>query len=193
MRFCMGTWRNNRQGSNLCSIQTRYVYSTDHCMGQGRPSVSGMKSSGGSLFGLVLLDHGLTNLCLSSITVDWLSYLLVFVDDIVVMGSTLAIIDDLTRAISQVFAMKKLEPLYFFLGIKVSLTDKTLVLTQCQYVLDLLQWINMIGAKPIYTPMAVSLDISISDGVPLARWSVSLPFDFGCASIFIAHMAWFVV
>ena len=54
--------------------------------------------------------------------------LLVYVDDIIITGSTAALIQDVTRAMHTTFKMKDLGPLHYFLGMEVSRTGSGLFL-----------------------------------------------------------------
>uniref|UniRef100_UPI0033982526 reverse transcriptase domain-containing protein n=1 Tax=Acinetobacter baumannii TaxID=470 RepID=UPI0033982526 len=54
--------------------------------------------------------------------------LLVYVDDIIITGSTAALIQDVTRAMYTTFKMKDLGPLHYFLGMEVSRTGSDLFL-----------------------------------------------------------------
>ncbi|WP_353805846.1 reverse transcriptase domain-containing protein, partial [Acinetobacter baumannii] len=69
--------------------------------------------------------------------------LLVYVDDIIITGSTAALIQDVTRTMHTTFKMKDLGPLHYFLGMEVSRTDSGLFLHQSKYARDLLQKVGL--------------------------------------------------
>lgn len=86
---------------------------------------------------------------------------LVYVDDIIVRGSSKS---ELTRVIDQhssTFALKDLGPLHYFLGIEVDKAkDQSLLLSQTKYAMDLLEKANTVNAKPCPTPMATRVKVS---------------------------------
>jgi hypothetical protein len=64
--------------------------------------------------------------------------LLVYVDDIIVAGSSASVVSDLLSALQNDFALKDLDYLYYFLGIEVTPTSDGLQLSQKKYTNDLL-------------------------------------------------------
>ena len=87
--------------------------------------------------------------------------LLVYVDDIIITGSTAALIQDVTRATT--FKMKDLGPLHYFLGMEVSRTGSDLFLHQSKYGRDLLQKAGLEKCTSQPTPMAVSSSMNGAD------------------------------
>ncbi|CAJ2668996.1 unnamed protein product [Trifolium pratense] len=88
-------------------------------------------------------------------------YLLVYVDDIIITGSSLTLVQHLVTKLDSVFSLKQLGNLDYFLGIEVKhLTDGSLLLTQSKYIKDLLVKTNMIDSNPIATPMMSSCKLS---------------------------------
>ena len=77
-------------------------------------------------------------------------------DDIIIIGSSLAAIKQLISTLSTCFALKDLSPLQFFLGVQVTHTGD-LHLSQQQYITDLLRRTNMNATKPLPTPMQTNL------------------------------------
>jgi hypothetical protein len=73
---------------------------------------------------------------------------LVYFDDIVIAGSTLAAVDRLVRSLSDTFPIKDLGPLEYFLGLEASYSSGGMTLTQRKYVLDLLLHVNMENCNP---------------------------------------------
>jgi hypothetical protein len=74
-------------------------------------------------------------------------YLLVYVDDIIVLSSSLPAIDRLVQGLRKEFAVKDLGPLHYFLGIEVACCSGGLTLSQRKYALDLLRRSGMIKCK----------------------------------------------
>jgi len=89
-------------------------------------------------------------------------YLLVYVDGIIITGSSSKLIQHLTTQLHSKFSLKQLGQLDYFLGIEVkTLFDKkSLLLTQSKYIRDLLQKTNMPEAQPISSPMASSCKLT---------------------------------
>jgi hypothetical protein len=94
--------------------------------------------------------------------------LLIYVDDIIVTGPNLASISRLITTLQQDFALKDLGPLQFFLSVEALKTDHGLLLSQRQYITDLLSKHNMHEAKPISSPMASSSTLSHHSGTSLS-------------------------
>ncbi|XP_028181540.1 uncharacterized protein LOC114368492 [Glycine soja] len=84
--------------------------------------------------------------------------LIVYVDDIVLTGNSLAEIERI-KHIHTNFHIKNLGKLKYFLGIEVAHSDKGISLCQHKYCLDLLKDSGMLGCKPSSTPMDSSLQL----------------------------------
>ena len=82
-------------------------------------------------------------------------YLLLYVDDMIITGSTPSLVHTFTTRLSNEFSMKDLGDLHYFLGVEVQANEKGLFLSQTKYALDLLQRASMIDAKPISTPFVI--------------------------------------
>ncbi|GAU31266.1 hypothetical protein TSUD_153410 [Trifolium subterraneum] len=88
-------------------------------------------------------------------------YLLVYVDDIIIIGSSPTLVQHLVDKLDAVFSLKQLGDLDYFLGIEVKhLKDGSLLLTQTKYIKDLLVKTNMFDCNPIATPMMSSCKLS---------------------------------
>lgn len=81
-------------------------------------------------------------------------YILVYVDYIIITGSSLTEFTLVTSQLHSRFALKDLGPLHYFLGVQVQSKPGGLLLTQTKYINDLLQKVNMHTSKPQSTPMA---------------------------------------
>lgn len=57
-------------------------------------------------------------------------YLIIYVDNLIITRSNTAIVDDFIANLTKKFSMKHLVLLSYFLGIKVILNDKGLILSQ---------------------------------------------------------------
>jgi len=91
-------------------------------------------------------------------------FLLIYVDDIIIVSSISTAIDDLLQLLSSDFAVKDLGSLHYFLGIEVIPVKDGLLLSQQRYIRDLLSKTNMTEAKPVSSPMASSSTLSAYTG-----------------------------
>jgi hypothetical protein len=74
-------------------------------------------------------------------------FLLIYIDDILIIGTHSTIIQSLLAKLQSDFALKDLGELSYFLGIQVQWTTTSLHLRQSIYILDLLNKARMVGAK----------------------------------------------
>jgi histone deacetylase 1/2 len=91
-------------------------------------------------------------------------YLLVYVDDIILVSSSTVAASRLVHNLRSEFAGKDLGSLNYFLGIEVSPVDKGLVLTQKKYALDLLRGGGMLQCHSVTTPMTATEKLTSTDG-----------------------------
>jgi hypothetical protein len=80
-------------------------------------------------------------------------YILIYVDDIIIVSSSSSATDQLLHPLQKEFAVKDLGKLGYFLGIEVHHTPTGLTLTQQKYIHDLLLGTNMENSKGVATPM----------------------------------------
>ena len=80
-------------------------------------------------------------------------YLLLYVDDIVLTASSPALLQRTIQALQQEFSMKDLGELHHFLGMHVQRSGSGLLLSQRQYMLDILDRAGMADCKPCSTPV----------------------------------------
>ncbi|WVZ62530.1 hypothetical protein U9M48_012269 [Paspalum notatum var. saurae] len=91
-------------------------------------------------------------------------YVLIYVDDIIIVSSSGNATDKLIHELTEEFAVKDLGRLDYFLGVEVVPTKHGLILSQKRYAHDLLQRAKMDKCKPISTPMAASEKLSKEQG-----------------------------
>ena len=101
------------------------------------------------------------------------AYLLLYVDDIVLTASSTGLLRRIISALQREFAMKDLGELHYFLGMHVQRSGDGLLLSQQQYMLDILDRAGMAECKPCSTPVDTNSKIDAADGTP-----VSDPTDF---------------
>jgi hypothetical protein len=95
-------------------------------------------------------------------------YMLVYVDDIVIAGSTAVAVDRLVQSLSAAFPIKDLGPLEYFLGLEASRNSWGLTLTQRKYALDLLHRVNMENCNPSSTPLVATEQLARDTGTALS-------------------------
>ena len=100
-----------------------------------------------------------TSLFIQNSSTD-LIFFLIYVDDIIVIGNNRNSIARLIQALQADFALKKLGPLHFFLGVQAYTTEAGLYLSQRWYISNLLKKTNMHEAKPVSSPMFSSTVLS---------------------------------
>ena len=94
-------------------------------------------------------------------------FILCYVDDIIITGSNLAIVDHCITQIQHEFPVKDLGSLHYFLGMEVQHLSNGLLLSQSTYIQDLLHKTGMDGAKGCLTPMATVPNLSKQMGTLL--------------------------
>lgn len=80
-------------------------------------------------------------------------FLLLYVDDMLLTGSTSSLLSDFIALLSSEFAMKDLGPIHHFLGMEITPTTTGLHLSQSHYALTILERSNMVDCKPMSTPL----------------------------------------
>ena len=107
-------------------------------------------------------DHSLFFLNTKSDTI----YLLLYVDDMLLTGSSPYGVQRVVDQLNQKFSLKDLGEVKHFLGIEVSKTTQGLHLSQAGYISELLKKVKMTEAKPFPTPMVSDSKLSKVEGEP---------------------------
>lgn len=97
------------------------------------------------------------------------TYLLVYVDVILITCSSKATITSVLKLLADRFSVKDPEDLNYFLGVEALRTNNGLHLSQRKYISDLLHRFDMSAAKPVSTSIATDHKITIKSGVPLSN------------------------
>ncbi|CAH9104736.1 unnamed protein product, partial [Cuscuta epithymum] len=79
-------------------------------------------------------------------------YILVYVDDLIITGTHPDLIQRFITRLHQVFALKDLGNLHFFLGLQIRRNSTGITLSQQSYIQDILQRSNMQDSAPVSTP-----------------------------------------
>jgi hypothetical protein len=119
-----------------------------------------------------LLELGFVRSCSDSsfftrCTPQHTTYVLIYVDGILITSSTPYGITSLLQSLQVDFAIIGLSPLHFFLGMEAISTPDELILSQQRYILDLLLKSNMSDVKPIKSHMSTTHTLSLLSGDPL--------------------------
>ena len=91
-------------------------------------------------------------------------YFLVYVDDLIITRNDPSLVDTIIRQLDFKFSTKDLGVLSYFCGIEVLATSTGLLLSQQNYVIDLLSKHNMLGSKFVSTPLVVGTSLTAHDG-----------------------------
>ena len=94
-------------------------------------------------------------------------YFLIYVDDLLITGSSTLLVHDIIHKLSKRFSLKDLGLVHFFLGIEIIPTSTGLFLSQHQYIRGLLDRVKMDGAKDVQTPQSTSITLKLQDGSSL--------------------------
>ncbi|KAK2988714.1 hypothetical protein RJ640_020979 [Escallonia rubra] len=92
---------------------------------------------------------------------------LIYVDDIVVIGNDSIRIAALKQYLDTQFRIKDLGKLKYFLGLEGARSSTSIVLSQQKYVLDILAETGMLGSKPYPSPMEQQHKLSKDSGTLL--------------------------
>ncbi|KAM1246265.1 hypothetical protein ACFX2J_042353 [Malus domestica] len=92
--------------------------------------------------------------------------LLLYVDDIILTGSSSILIDDVIVELTKEFEMKDLGQLNYFLGLQVTYHSGGLFVSQSKYIKDLLNKVDLQDSKPCPTPCLPYHRLLKDDGDP---------------------------
>ncbi|WVZ48786.1 hypothetical protein U9M48_000195 [Paspalum notatum var. saurae] len=94
-------------------------------------------------------------------------FLLIYVDDIIVVSSSTQAVQALLDDLRADFALKDLGQLNYFLGIEVKRIKDGIFMSQEKYASDVIKRVGMTGCKVASTPLAVSDKLTIGSGTLL--------------------------
>ncbi|KAE8730595.1 hypothetical protein F3Y22_tig00002919pilonHSYRG00225 [Hibiscus syriacus] len=95
------------------------------------------------------------------------TFILVYVDDIILTGESLNHIKYVIRELNKQFSLKDLGDMSYFLGIEVKRNANSIILSQKKFLLDLLAKEKMTRANPTASPMFVANKLSNDEDHPL--------------------------
>nr|KYP50444.1 Retrovirus-related Pol polyprotein from transposon TNT 1-94 [Cajanus cajan] len=89
-----------------------------------------------------------------------ITFLLIYVDDIIITGSSSSFLSSFIKQLNIMFALKDLGSLHYFLGVEACRDASGLYLKQTKYVLDLLKKFNLEHVSSCPTPMVTGRSLS---------------------------------
>lgn len=94
--------------------------------------------------------------------------LLVYVDDIILVGSSLHEFDRIKSILDSKFKIKDLGVLKYFLGLEIAHSNAGISVSQRKYCLELLDSSGLLGSKPASTPLDTSTKLHQDNIKPFA-------------------------
>jgi hypothetical protein len=102
-------------------------------------------------------------------TTDSLLVLVLYVDNLMVIGCLNSIIDAVKRILHDRFLMKDMGPLYFFLGLKINQYALGIKMSQAKYARDILERFHMTECKSSPTPFLLGVRLEDGGDTPLVE------------------------
>ncbi|KAL0329372.1 UNVERIFIED_CONTAM: Retrovirus-related Pol polyprotein from transposon RE2, partial [Sesamum radiatum] len=93
--------------------------------------------------------------------------LLVYVDDILLTGTSESSLNDVKQYLDGLFAIKDLGSAKYFLGLELARSSHGLLVTQHKYLQDILSDTSMLNAKVASTPFPSGLHLTLDEGALL--------------------------
>jgi hypothetical protein len=104
-------------------------------------------------------------------------YLLLYVDDIILIASSTVLLRHTVSALQWEFTMNDLGPLHHFLNITVKRRSDGMFLHQCTYTLDIIKRAVMTDCKSCTTPVDLQAKLTTDSGPPVQDafqfWSIA--------------------
>jgi len=97
------------------------------------------------------------------------TFVLVYVDDLLITGDDDKGIPRLKQDLHTAFTIKDLGLARYFLGVEISRSSQGTLLNQRKYVLDILTVVGLTGAKPAWFPLPKGLKLSTDVGTILSQ------------------------
>ncbi|KAL0323615.1 UNVERIFIED_CONTAM: Retrovirus-related Pol polyprotein from transposon RE1 [Sesamum angustifolium] len=101
------------------------------------------------------------------------SLLLLYVDDILVAGSSATMIDEVKLYLDRLFTIKDLGVAKYFLGLEVARSPQYIVVTQTKYIKDIVANTGMTDARTTTTPLPPGIKFTSDAGAAFAHPDIS--------------------
>ncbi|XP_019253800.1 PREDICTED: uncharacterized protein LOC109232483 [Nicotiana attenuata] len=89
--------------------------------------------------------------------------ILVYVDDILLTGPDLMLLEEVKVKLQQAFKMKDLGELKYFLGIEFARSQQGILMHQRKHTLELISELGLGAAKPAVTPIEANTKLTTKD------------------------------
>ena len=83
----------------------------------------------------------------------------IYVDDIILGATNEIMCNEFAKCIQSEFEMSMIGELNFFLGLQVKQSTEEIFVNQAKYTNELLKRFGMMGAKPLVTPISISIKL----------------------------------
>jgi len=91
-------------------------------------------------------------------------HVLVYVDDLIITGSSITVINEFKSYLSSCFYMKDLGVLRYFLGIEVARSPAGIYLCQRKYAIDIISETGLLGVRPVSHPLPQNHKLAYASG-----------------------------
>jgi hypothetical protein len=91
-------------------------------------------------------------------------YLVVYVDDLFIIGNNENYIESIKKELKKVFKIKYLWHLHYYLGIEVIHNPKYIFISQNKYIGELLKKFGIFECNHVSTPMEQNLKLTLKEG-----------------------------
>uniref|UniRef100_A0A3Q7G6D1 Reverse transcriptase Ty1/copia-type domain-containing protein n=1 Tax=Solanum lycopersicum TaxID=4081 RepID=A0A3Q7G6D1_SOLLC len=96
-------------------------------------------------------------------TAEGIVIVLIYVDDLLITGSSKRLIDNAKQVLKDNFKIKDLGDLRYFLGIEFARNSQGILMHQRKYAMELISDSGMSGSKPCVTPVEVNQKLTTSE------------------------------
>ncbi|XP_026445337.1 uncharacterized protein LOC113345905 [Papaver somniferum] len=98
---------------------------------------------------------------------SYMMVLLLYIDDVILTGSSNILLEKLVKYLGSSFEMKQLGDFHYFLGLEAVRTSDAIKLTQQKYTVEILSKAKMIECNPCSTPVSKGPRLSVDNGILL--------------------------
>ncbi|CAI7924087.1 unnamed protein product [Closterium sp. NIES-54] len=95
--------------------------------------------------------------------------LYLYVDDILLMSSSMVLLDEVKSLLSSRFCMKDLGEAKYYLGVQIEHDEGGILIHQERYILNMLESFGLFEANPVRTPLPTGFDVHAHAEEPLLR------------------------